>query len=329
MVKKLFSALFFALAALPLAAQIELSVQLNRPIYMQHEPVFALVTLRNDTGRALLFGKNPRLQGFILFELRDSRGRLATKMPKREISVDGLVIGPGEVKSMVIPLNLYYDIDAPGTYRVHAYVSHNMLKNEYRSTDQPFVVTRGAELWRKTVGVPDLSGKNPENITSERTYSIRILSEARRQFYYLVVENESRVFGVVRIGEAVGNQKLRMEIDMLSRIHLLIPLSSRIFHYLSFGLDGSNTINSFHKTSGTIPMLYRDDKTGLVTLKGGVEARLGTDFQLGEREKRTATQLMTDEDFANAERRTNRTRRTRGAPAKDEGLVDLGKNLAK
>ena len=44
-------------------AQVAMDLSLNRTVYMQYEPIYAAVTLRNDSGRALAFGHDPKLQG--------------------------------------------------------------------------------------------------------------------------------------------------------------------------------------------------------------------------------------------------------------------------
>ena len=66
-------------AAVAVQGQIGMNLTLNRTAYMQYEPVYACVTLRNDSGRPLVFGEDPRLQGFLLFEITDSKGRLVPK----------------------------------------------------------------------------------------------------------------------------------------------------------------------------------------------------------------------------------------------------------
>ena len=157
---KLVTGLLLLLAAIVVHAQMGLDIDLNRTVYMQYEPVYACISLRNDSGRALVFGNDPRLQGFILFEIRDANGRLVPKRPGAEISVTGLVLGPGEVKRMVLPVNKYYDIDPVGTYRINVYLAHSMLPVEYKSRDLKFQVARGVDNWSRTVGIPDLSGKN-------------------------------------------------------------------------------------------------------------------------------------------------------------------------
>ena len=88
---------FFILTALltllapVLSGQVGMSIELNRTAYMQFEPVYAKITFRNDTGKALLFGKSPRLQGFLMLEISGTGQRLVNKRKDKEISIDGLV----------------------------------------------------------------------------------------------------------------------------------------------------------------------------------------------------------------------------------------------
>ena len=163
------AALFFSLPSL--FAQIGIQVTLNRTVYMQYEPVYACVTLRNDSGKPLLFGNDPRLQGFVLFDIRDEHDRAVPKREGQEISVAGLVLGPGEIKRMIIPINRYYNLDVPQRYEVRAFISHNQLENEYQSKPDFFRVETGAPIWSRTVGLPALDDEKGHVTTAgERTY---------------------------------------------------------------------------------------------------------------------------------------------------------------
>lgn len=318
--KSLFVLLIFSFPLL--YGQIGMGIQVNRRSFMQYEPVYVKVTMRNDTGRPLLFGKSPRLQGFLMFELRSNGNKLVPKRKNKEISIDGLVLGPGEIRSVIIPVNEYYDIDRLGTYEIHAYIAHSMLKKEYKSPNTFFRVEYGASIWKKTVGVPDIYSKVKQQ-SEERTYEIRTMAEGRRRHYYLVVSDDKNIYGVVRIGHQMGYEKLQVEVDMLSRIHLLVPVSPKVFHYLSFSLDGANISNSFWKIGTTIPQLYRNPKSGVVTRIGGIEARRGRDFLDPNRGKLSGSQLLRDEDSENI------TRSTLPKPAKSQPMFDLGRGLEK
>ena len=322
MFKKVLTFLLVLFAAAELAAQIGMSLEINRNSFMQFEPVYAKITFRNDTGKALLFGKSPRLQGFLMFEIQGSGRKFVSKRKGKEISIDGLVLKPGEIRSIIIPVNEYYDIDQTDNYKIHAYVAHSMLDKEYRTPDRFFQVEHGGVIWKRTVGIPDLYSALRAR-SSERTYEIRTLHENRRRYYYLVVSDKTHVYGVVRLGHQMGYEKLQVEVDMLSRIHVLVPVTPKVFHYLSFSLDGANVNNSFWKTGSTIPQLYRNPKNGVVTRIGGTEAVAGRDFKATSPGRKTASQILMDEDIQNA------SRSDLPAPRKHQPMFDLGKGMEK
>ena len=319
--RSFFTAAVLAAAVSPLAAQIGIDISLNRDLYMQYEPIYACVSLRNDTGKPLLFGQNPRFQGFVLFEIRDRDDRIVPQKKNTGISVTGLIMRPGEVKRMVIPISRYYELDRTGRYTVNAFVSHNMLPHEYQSRTVNFRIEDGLPVWKRTVGLANIDGdeKVPENRT--RTYTIKKLREGRTHHYYLVVEDDKVTYGVMRIGQQIGFEKYSAEVDMLSRIHLLMPISPKIFHYLSFSIDGENIDNSYWKITSTIPMLYRDPATGIVNRIGGEEARKGVDFRDPEEGRQSLAQMMTADELREAEKAPP-------PPApRASGRIDLGREL--
>ena len=310
--KKYYLCVLLFFAVLPLYSQIGLNIELNRKVYMQYEPVYACVTLRNNSGRPLVFGQNPKLQGFIYFLIQDTKGRTIAKRPGKEISATGLLLKPGEVRNMVIPVNDYYELDAPGTYTISVCVAHNLLPRELRSRRRlSFQIDTGVEVWSAITGVPDISGDSKsDKPAKERKYSIRILTETPHKYYYLFVEDDDMVYGVSRIGQQISIEKYKAEVDMLGRIHLLMPMSSKVFHYLTFSVDGMNIANSYWRVSDTIPTLYRDSKSGIVRRLGGVEAKRGVDYI--EYQGVTASQLTGEN----------------GALKSAEGLVDLNKDIS-
>ena len=316
--------MMWALVALALPevwAQIGIDISLNRNLYMQYEPIYACVSLRNDTGKPLLFGQDPRFQGFVLFDIRDRDGKVVPQKKDTGISVTGLIMRPGEVKRMVIPIHKYYDLDKTGRYTVNAFVSHNHLPNEYQSRNVNFRIEDGLKVWSRTVGLPNIDGdeKTPANRT--RTYTIKMLRDGRAHHYYLVVEDDKFTYGVMRIGRQIGIEKYASEVDMLGRIHLLMPISPKIFHYLSFSIDGENIDNSYWKITSTIPMLYRDPVTGIVNRIGGEEARKGVDFRDPEEGRQSLAQMMTADELREAEKAPP------PAAPRASGKIDLGRDM--
>ena len=317
----LLTAMLTAAACSPLMAQIGIDISLNRNLYMQYEPIYACVSLRNDTGKPLLFGKDPRFQGFVLFDIRDRNGRVIPQKKDTGISVTGLIMRPGEIKRMVIPIHKYYDLDNTGRYTINAFVSHNHLPHEYQSRDVNFRIENGLTVWSRTVGLANIDGDEKTPAHRTRTYTIKMLREGRTHHYYLVVEDDKFTYGVMRIGRQIGCEKYSAEVDMLSRIHLLMPISPKIFHYLSFSIDGENIDNSYWKITSTIPMLYRDPTSGIVNRIGGEEARKGVDFRDPEEGRQSLAQMMTADELREAENAPP-------PPApRASGKIDLGRDL--
>lgn len=321
MQRKLFLILFFALlTALPASASVGLSIKLNRLTYMIYEPIHAFIAIRNDTGRALVFGSDPRLQGFILFDIRDEKNRLVAKK-KTEIHVNNLLINAGETKPLFFQLDRFYELTKPGTYRVKVYISHPQLTKDLESQATIFWIANGSPIWKKTVGLPKLDEKETNDIES-RTYSIRALFDGQVRYFYLVVEDDEHIYGVMRIGKAHGQEPVQAEVDMLSRIHILNPISSNVYHYLSFALDGSNTINQYWKNTETIPTLIRD-KNGKVFVAGGAPALAGIDYKTVDPKQKNAEQLT--KEFEEAYQLHKPAQKS--GVRRNEGTIDLGKSL--
>ena len=166
--KRLFSAVI--LLPVLLSAQIGIKMELNRKDFMLYEPIYACVTLRNDSGKALLFGNHPQLQGFILFDIRDKNNNRIPQKKDAELNVTGLFLGPGEVKSITIPISKHYELDKTGNFQVRVYVSHNLLDNEYQAQKAEFIrIHTGIEVNRLTVGIPDLTGERKNQPAQSRT----------------------------------------------------------------------------------------------------------------------------------------------------------------
>ena len=309
--KKISVLFLLMLAVLPVFGHLTVTLRLNRTHYLVHEQVYACVTIRNDSGRPLIFGDRPELQGFILFDIRDQNNRLVQRLPDVEFSAKGLFLAPGEIKNVIVPLHRYYNLRRAGSYRVHAYVSHNRLSGEYRSRNALFRVVNGAVVWRKAVGMPSRTGNDDEPAVT-RVYSIVKLEDNTEKFYYLRVEDNGQIYAVTRIGQVLAHMQYEVQVDMLSRIHLLMPVGPRVFHYMSFNGDGVILENSYWKTSGTIPMLHRDPATGNVTRMGGVQARAGVDYADPSSGQVSASDLVGASGGGQP------------APRQDSGVVDLG-----
>ncbi len=278
----------------PASAQVSLELQLNRSVYMQYEPIFAKLKMRNYSGQPLIFGVSKEFRGELLFDV--TRGtESVSKVAGKDIPVSMNILMPGASLDLVIPITQYYPVEKLGCYRLHAYVKHSALKDMFRSNECRFEVNPGVEIWKRTVGVPDMlraghvngEDKNRKIQAAERTFSLRVMTDNAVRHYYLVVEDSQYVYAVLHVGVEVGMERYKAEVDMLSRLHLLMPISPKLFRYVIVNLDGRAEQDKYLKTTKTIPSLVLDKDSGRVYVVGGADALPGVDYE-PQRQKDTA-----------------------------------------
>jgi len=280
----------FLLLPFAVNAQIAIDLSMNRPNYIQFEKVFAKVVMRNDSGHAIAFGHDEKLQGDLLFEIRDSQNVPLKKITQATPPIVGTILKAGETKEFIVPITRYYNINTPGKYKVMAYVTHALFKEEYRSNDCFFNVSEGNLLWSRSVGIPeflnidtkpkdDSMDKDKSKKISSRLYNIKTIYEGSRRVYYLVVEDDKTVFSIKRFGMEIGDEQPQFDTDNFSRLHILLPLSPRIFSYFVFDIKGALEKREVYKKTNTIPTLVNDPKNGSIILAGGELAKQGVDYK--------------------------------------------------
>lgn len=274
------------LAAFPVFAQVSVELALSQEKYMQYEPIFARVRLRNYSGQPLVFGKNEQLKGELLMEIEYDR-RIVQPVSPEEFSMIGTVLMPGQTSEFVFPVNRYYRLHKPGRYTMHAYVKHKMLPSMFRSADCSLEITTGVEIWKRTVGVPDVlagerTAQQPKKGLTLRTFSLRVMEENANRLYYIIVEDKKRVYGVIRAGREISSSSYSIEVDMLSRLHFIVPVANRLYRYMVINLDGKIEQQEMIKREKAAPRLVRDSRNGQVMRIGGVEALPGVDYKRPE-----------------------------------------------
>lgn len=293
--KRFLSTLPLLLLALSASAQVSMELFLNRGTYMQNEPVFAKVKMRNYSGQPLVFGKDSKLQGELLFEFVGPDKQVLPLAADDFVPMLGTILRPGETKEFVVPLSKYFKFSRVGTYRGHAYVRHKMLKDMFKSNDVRLDVARGVEVWRRAAGMPDvLRSSDSKNRIEERVYILKTMTEGNVKHYYLQIEDNKHIYAIFRIGREVGMERFKADVDMLSRLHLLLPISPKIFRYNIINLNGQVELDRYMKSTSSIPSLVRDPGNGRIHVVGGAEALPGIDYQAQQKGHDRATDSSVD-----------------------------------
>ena len=264
------------------SAQIGVTLELNRKNYLQYEHVFAKIKLRNYAGSALVFSdQNPAISGGIKFEIYSPDGGIAQSISKEIPEIKGILLKPGETTEMIVPVSKYYNLSELGKYRIKAIVYHSTMTKQYQSNEITFSVLSGIDTWKITVGMPSFTKKN---ITSDngkiktRQYRIVTIFDGQAKVLYLIIEDAQHIYSIKRIGYEMADKVPNCEIDNLSRLHILQKLSSNIFIYMLFDIDGTRERKEIYKKKDTTPVLVRDPETGDVIVAGGIPAEVDKDY---------------------------------------------------
>lgn len=260
-------------------AQLAMTVKMNRSHYLQYETIYAKVTIRNDSGHAIVFGKNKRLQGKLLFKIIGTQRVPVEAISNTSYQMEGVIINAGQEQEFIVPVSRFYKLKKCDAYRIYAYIEHNMFEDVYRSNETSFEVNKGFTLWEKIVGVPDFLLASKKQKIKNRTYKMVGLLSGKSRSHYLVIEDKRRVYNVLFLGDALGEEKITHEIDSLSRLHLMIPISPKIFAYLVIDVEGQIDDESVYKRTKTVPGLVRDPQSGKVYVTGGTHAKQKRDYK--------------------------------------------------
>ncbi len=264
----------------PVFGQIAVGVTLdrsqNRDKYLQYEPVWAEVSLRNNTGNSLVFdAASPDNRLEIQVETADG-----LRLDLRDKAVNlagGLILGPGESRTLKVMLNSLYNLNNPGNYKVTASISHARLSNRYFSAPRVLQVVKGECVWSKDFGLP---AENPTAPIAERKVSILLFPDGRNDTYALQVEDSKSVYGLVRLGPRFTGSKPQCDVDAFSNIHSLMLIRPRLMEYRVFDCNLKQKQHRYIAVDEDNPVLRRDPDIGRILVVGGRTAVEGKDYQL-------------------------------------------------
>jgi len=276
--KLLFSGAVPVLTALiaatgPASAQLAVGIATDRSVYLTFEAVRATVTIRNYTGNALIFG--PGRQTGSISLTATGEGGLRRRSAQVTDVVGDLVLAPGETRDLAIILNNLIDISSDGEYELYVQAGHPRLNRDFRSSLVRMHVRDGTPVWRRRIGLPARDGAHS---IPERDVSVVALHDGGVGVYCLRIEDDSHVYGTVRLGRRISGAEPGIDIDAVSNIHILLRIRSRVYSYQVFGPHGKLKQEKLLALDEGTPQLLRDPSTGRVGVVGGRPAIEGLDY---------------------------------------------------
>ena len=273
--------LLFSSVLLQVSAQISLQIKPVRPVYMLYDSIAIRTLVRNYSSHPLAFGSSKALQGEVRFHIIAPDRTIVHPSGDPNQLLQGIILSPGEIKNFTFDLRRYFDLQEEGFYTIRMTVKHPQFSAVYESNETSFKIRKGRVLWQRKFGLPDYTGEKRKNGKIEnRTYKLLSFADVRHIFYYMMIEDDKRVYAVRRIGLDMGsNLPPQREIDALARLHILLAQTPKIFVYYIYNFNGVlEKRDVYFRTNASAPELVLDPIKSTVRIDGGRLALKDVDY---------------------------------------------------
>lgn len=273
--------LILMLAGIQSFAQITLNIKPSHSDFMQYDAIRLRIYLKNYSSMPITFGHHQQLRGELDFVVYHKNKKLLNRLPGKKPILSGIILKPGETRSITINLANYYPMQDIGEYSVTALVKHPRLTGIYRSNETVFRVGEGTLHWQRLFGVPDYTGKRSQ--TSKiptRKYNVRIFNNGTAQLYYLIIEDNQKVYAVKRLGFDLGpDYRPQLLVDATARLHVMLHVTQKVFIYYRYNFNGKLEKRQVYIRTSTTPFLIANPRDGSIMIDGGRIAMKDVDYE--------------------------------------------------
>lgn len=260
--------LLTALSTFVAVGQVSISLKVDRRQYLKHEPVTAVVTITNRSGRELDFAS--KLEGTIAhswldFSMRDSGGRA---MQKRHNKVfQRAVIPAGRSMARRVNLSGMFSVAKVGNFAVTAHVRRPGLDEvSYTSNSGHFTVGGGSTLHSVPFGVPD-------SPFPKRKHNVVTFNDGNKTAIYSQVmdSNTDRSISTYRLSEYLGFVKPRIALDQKNYLHVLYLATPEVFVHATVDVDGRHLSTEYYKRAAGRKPQFFEFSDGQVLVSGAIK----------------------------------------------------------
>lgn len=262
---------FAALLALLLAfvavekcpAQLRVDLNFKRKLFVVYEPMVAVVSIENLSGRPLVLDNTGKSRWFG-FTIETEDGRPVPPInPNYEI--EPVAIGPGERLSRAVNLTPLFAMRDFGTYRVKATIYASPFGRFFSSAPISVDITDGRPIWQEVVGVPGAEGPPELRTVTLLTHK---LSLSTRLYARIEDKERGKIYATHQLGPFLTFGRPDVMLDLRNEIHVLQNSAPKQFLYTHLGLSGEILGQQAYLELGSRPGLAKDEK-GEVRVVGG------------------------------------------------------------
>ncbi|MAS94490.1 MAG: hypothetical protein CMO55_14925 [Verrucomicrobiales bacterium] len=261
-------------------AQIQVDLELDRKLWVQHEPITGELTIVNRAGQDVILGDTDGMS-WLDFSVTDGRGYLITPV-RNHLNERPIVLSAGQTYKHDVTINKYYPMATIGVYRVKATVTFPQINRVFQTPVVSVQVTQGQPIWSQIVGVPQGHPK----AGTYREYSLMTFYHGARSkaLYFSLKDSDSgMVYKTYPLGDYMTVRPPQHAIDQQNRLHVLHMSGPQRYKYSIIGVDGDPiSQQTFFEKNGNRPEIKSND-FGEVAVSGGfTESEMETPYEEAE-----------------------------------------------
>lgn len=232
------AALFFCAGAAH--AQLAASLKIAKKQHLAGEPVLAVVTITNHSGRDLVLHADGRFQ-WLDFIVKRSSGSAVN--PRQRVMFGPMKIGTGQTMAREVDLTEHFQLAEPGNFTVAAVIKPPGGTTEGTSTNRAFFsVVNGRPYWSQKVGVTGIAG-----ITREFRL-VHFSGDSKTHLYAQVVDGRTGQFvRTFPLGEVLMLRRPLATVDRQQRMHVLFLATPSMWVHCVVDTDGKLVNRQIHQ----------------------------------------------------------------------------------
>lgn len=221
-------------------AQLATSLRVTKKMHLAGEPVIAVVTVTNHSGRELAFRSDGRFQ-WLDFVVKDGNGNSVN--PKSRKLFGPMKIAAGQTLAREVDLSEHFLLTEPGNFSVSAIVRDPAQTGQGSSTNKAFFVqSQGSAYWSQKVGLSGRSG-------STREYRlINFTGDSKSQIYAQVRDGSTgQMVRTFLLGDVLMLRKPLATVDRSQRMHVMFLATPSMWVHCVVNTDGKLVARQIHQ----------------------------------------------------------------------------------
>ena len=215
-------------------AQLEVSIEMKRNLFMRGEPMEAAVVVRNLAGKDIMLSdaEDNRWFGFQIMKGNDTP---VAPFSAEYKNAPQMILSGGSIRRTVDLLKLYA-VNEFGSYTVRAAIYFQETGKYLTSAPLKLDISEGRKLWTQTVGVP----ASKDGSGDYRVVSILTFPHPKEMVAYARVEDEKTgtVFGTYPLGRLLTGAVPSHEFDRDNTLHVFHMFGPSLYYLSKVGVNG-------------------------------------------------------------------------------------------